>query len=170
VTTGKGSLTVDLPETTPGSPLTLKISGLSEKSALRAPEGGSLFRQGDTVWLTTPIIGQTGAAPVLPRVRRIYAGEVKNLNWEKPVAIAGVRLRQFGPGTKDFTLKIDVATPEGKTESILPGGETKLTNLWGVWNLYPTVPDRAAPLAKELHVTPDRDLKEMEVWAIDETR
>jgi hypothetical protein len=165
-TVAQGSLTVDLPEDVSGSALTLKITGLSEKTTLKAPEGGALYRQGDTTWLTTPVIGDPGAKLVAPRVHRIYSGEVKNVTWDTSVAIAGVRLRQFGPGNKEFVLKIDVVLPDGTVESIVPGGAAKLGNVWGGWLLFPTVPDRAAPLAKELRVTSDKDLKEMEVWAI----
>jgi hypothetical protein len=165
-TVAKGRLTVDLPEDVAGSTLTLKITGLSKKTTLKAPEGGTLYRQGDTAWLTTPVIGNTGAQLVAPRVHRIYSGDVKNVIWDTPVAIAGVRLRQFGSGSKDFVLKIDAVLPDGNVESVIPGGEAKLGNVWGGWLLYPTIPDRVAPLAKELRVTSDKDLKEMEVWAV----
>jgi hypothetical protein len=168
-TLSKGKLKIDLPDTVSGSALTLKISGVGEKTLLQAPAGTTLYRREDTVWLTTPIIGQSGAPPLAPRVRRIYVGEIKNLAWKKPVAIAGVRIRQFGPGAKDFVLKIDAITPEGKVESVLPKGELKLSEVWGGWNLYPALPDRPAIVARELHVTPGKDLNEMEVWAVQDT-
>ena len=82
------------------------------------------------------------------------------------MVIAGVRLRKFGGGSKDFVLKIDALSSDGKTPLLIPGGEAKLGTVWGSWILYPTVPDNAAPLAKELRVTSSKDLKEMEVWAV----
>jgi hypothetical protein len=169
VTIANGSLKVDLPDTVPGSALTLKISGLDEKAVLQAPQGATLYRQNNTVWLTTPVIGTPGAPPVAPRVRRIYSGEIKNLTWDKPVSIAGVRIRQFGPGAKDFVLKLDAITPDGKVESVLPGGEAKLKPVWGGWNLYYLLPDRPAIVASELRATPGKDLNEMEVWAVENT-
>ena len=166
VTIAKGVLKVDLPVLAPASPLTLKISGLDEKTSLQMPPGAMFYRHKNTIWLTTPMIGKAGAPPLSPRVRRIYSGEIKNLVWDKPVAIAGVRIRQFGTGAKDFVLKIDAVTPNGKVESILPKGTEKLREVWGGWNLYPTLPDRPAIVARELRVTRGKDLNEMEVWAV----
>ena len=98
--------------------------------------------------------------------RCLYAGELKNLVWDKPVALAGVRIRQFGPGSEGFIFKLDTVTPNGKIESLLPGGKSKLKEVWGGWNLYPLLPNRPAVLVKELRVTPGKDLNEMEVWEV----
>lgn len=165
VTSGPGDVSVTLPDTLPGSALTLKITGLPAKAA--SPAGATVFRQGDTVWVTTPLLGAAGSALPAPRVHRIYSGPIKPLTWDKPVAIAGVRIRQFGGGAPGFVLKMDYTTPDGKTESLLPDGETKLEPRWGSWVLFSTVPDRPAPSAKELRVTPGKDLNEMEVWAVE---
>ena len=112
-------LEVTLPPGAPGSALTLKISGLSEKTRLQSPAGGTIYRWNDAAWLTTPLIGEPGAAPPSPQVRRIYQGEIKNLNWAKPVAIAGVRIKRSGNLAADFTLKIDAVTPDGKSKTSL---------------------------------------------------
>jgi hypothetical protein len=166
VTTAPGKITVTLPDTIPGSALTLRISGLGEKTNAQIPQGATLLRQGETAWLTTPLIGEAGAPMPAPRVRRVYAGEVKNVSWEKPVAITGVRFRQSGPVAKEYILNLEAVTPEGRIESLVPEDKAKIAPAWGSWLLFPTIPDRAAPLAKELRVTPDNNLKEMEVWAL----
>jgi len=163
----RGSLTVDLPDTAPGAALTLKISGVGQGTILKAPQGGTLYRQGDTVWLTTPLIGEPGAPPPEPRLRRVYAGEAKTIDFDKPVSIAAVRLRQSGPVAEGFSLNLDVVTPDDKVESIVPGDKAKIAPAWGSWLLFPTIPDRAAPLAKSLRVTTDKNLREMEVWVVD---
>jgi hypothetical protein len=163
-------VTVTLPDSLPGSALTLKLTGIPANASLAAPAGATLYRQGDTAWLTTPLIGLAGAdlnKLAAPRIHRIYTGAIKPITWEKPVAIAGVRIRQFGGGAPGFVLKMDITTPNGKTESLLPGGEAKLEPRWGSWILFPTIPDRPAPLAKALNVTPGKDLNDMEVWAVE---
>ena len=165
VTRKSGGVTITLPGTVPGSALTLKITGLGT-IAFKAPPGATLYRRGDTAWLTTPMIGKPGVAPPTPRLRCSYAGELKNLVWDKPVALAGVRIRQFGGGSNGFVFKLDMVTPDGKSESLLPGGASKLKEVWGGWNLYPILPNRPAVLVKELRVTPGKDLNEMEVWEV----
>ena len=163
----KGSISVEVPDDLPGSALTLKISNLSAAAFDAIPKNLVAHRQGETVWLTTPIIGLPGTPLPKPLLKRVYAGEIKTVKWDKPVKIAGVRIRQAGSGSPDFVLKIDATKTDGQTESLLREGETKLKSAWGNWNLYPVVPDRAAVEATELQVSPHRDLKEMEVWAIE---
>ncbi|MBC8135918.1 MAG: hypothetical protein H8F28_08550 [Fibrella sp.] len=165
VTVRSGRVSVALPDTVPGSALTLKITGLGT-TTLKTPPGATLYRRGDTAWLTTPMIGKPGVPPPTPRLRCLYAGELKNLVWDKPVALAGVRIRQFGPGSDGFVFKLDTVTPDGKIASLLPSGESKLKEVWGGWNLYPILPNCPAVLVKELRVTPGKDLNEMEVWEV----
>lgn len=168
VTTAPGKITITLPDDVPGSTLTLKISGLSDKTQLKALDGGVLHRQGDTVWLTTPTIGVLGTPPPTPRLKKVYSGEVKNVAFDKPVAIAGVRFLQSGPVANDFLLQLEAVTPEGKTESLVSEGKAKIAPGWGAWPLFPTIPDREAVFAEELHVNNDKNLKQMEVWAVAE--
>lgn len=165
VSVGAGRLSVELPDSLPGSALTLRMSGLKTASALRAPAGGALYLGGDALYLTTPTIGETGIRPPMPRVRRIYAGEVKNLTWDKPVSIAGVRINRTDHLPDDFQLKIEALTPQGQTESIGHADRVTLDKAWGN-QLYPVLPDRPAVLAKELRITPDPGLSQMEVWAV----
>ncbi len=160
-----GKITVALPEEAPGSALTLKISGLSEKAVLKLPAGGTIVRQGATAWLTTPVIGQLGAAPPAPHVHCIYQGEVKDLAWDKPVAIAGVRVNRSGKLPDGFELKVEALTPDGKTENIVTVDRAALDKKWGN-QLYCVLPDHPAIAAKELHVTKDQGLSTMEVWGV----
>jgi hypothetical protein len=159
-----GSLAVNIPDGMPGTPLTIKITGLGDKTNLKAPAGGTLYRQGDTAWLTTPVIGEPGTPAPAPRIRRIYAGEVKNLAWDKPVAIAGVRFLHEGRHAQG-PVTVNILKPDGQTETIVSLDKAALEKTWGRV-LNPIVPDRAAIPAKELQVTPDKSLKEMEVWAV----
>ncbi len=160
-----GQITVTLPPGAPGSALTLKINGLGKKSVLQVPVGGTLYRQGDTAWLTTPMISTPGAAPPIPRLHRIYEGEVKNLVWDKPVALAGVRINRSGRLSADFALKIDAITPNGNTENVAAVSHPDLDKSWGN-QLYDVLPNRAAIMARELRVTSDQGLSRMEVWAV----
>lgn len=160
-----GVISVDLPDDAPGSALTLVIRGLSEASQLPVPAGGTLIRQGDTAWLTTPRIGTRGSALAAPKLKRIYSGPVTDLKWDGPVQIAGVRLLQSAPMAENYNFKLKIETPDGKTESLVPDG-AKLEGAWGTWRLFPTIPDRAAPAARALKVSPDPNLRRMEVWVL----
>lgn len=159
-----GQVSIELPEGAPGSALTLKISGLSANSKPKTPAGATAYRRGDTLWLTTPLIGEVGAPAPSPRVRRIYDGEVKNLSWDKPVAIAAVRIKRSGAISPGYELKIRAATPAGETQ-IGAASRAELEKVWG-YQMFATLPDRAAISTKELRVAGDAGLSRMEVWAV----
>ena len=160
-----GVITVTLPDDAPASALTLKISGLSEKTNLPAQDAATPLRRGDVAWLTTPLIGQTGAELPTPKLKKIYSGPVKDLSWDEPVKIAGVRLLQSGPIAAEPIFKLDIEAPDGKTKSLLPA-DAKIADAWGRWLLFPTIPDRAAMAARALKVLPDQNLRQMEVWVL----
>ncbi len=103
-----------------------------------------LYRKGDQVWLTTPVIGYAGAARPKPHVKRIDAGPIKDLAWEKPVSLAAVRVLQFGGVEAGFELRLDAQTADGKVESLVPPGQGKLADAWGTWRLYDVIPNRPA--------------------------
>ncbi len=166
ITVSKGMVSVTLPDNLPSSALTLKLTGINPTTVFAPPANATMYRQGSIVWLTTPTIGKPGTLLSAPHVHRIYTGPLKDLVWDKPVRIAGVRIRQFGPGTPGFVFQLDTITPEGKVLSLTPGGGSPLKAVWGGWNLYSVIPDRPAIPVKELHVTPGKDLNEMEVWAV----
>jgi peptidoglycan/xylan/chitin deacetylase (PgdA/CDA1 family) len=159
----KGRLRVTLPDTAPGSSLTIKLSGISPRSQFKAPEGGVIHRKGGDVWITTPLLGKRGAEAPKPLLKRIYQGPAVSVKLPSPAKIAGVRLQQAGNLQQD--LKITLITPSGTTDELVPPDQEAVKQNWGVWLLYPTVPDRPAVLTKEVIVTPDPALREMEIWA-----
>lgn len=165
VTVDAGHLTLTLPESAPGSALTVKLTGVSESAKVDPPPGGVVYRQGKQVWVTTPMLGQAGSPAPLPHLKRIYQGPLKSLTWPKPQKIAGVRLHELGNLPADFELEITLTTPDGKTE---PFVKTKLESFWGRWLLYSSIPDKPAPQAKAMTITANPSLKEMEVWVVDE--
>jgi len=161
----RGKVRVSLPDTFVGTPLTLHLTGIDTKVQLKAPVGGVLYRKGEEVWITTPTIGKAGVPVPAPKIERIYQGEVKNVTFEKPRKIAGVRLRQAGAPKEGFALAISAVGAAG-TASIVPADKASIGSNWGTWQLYPTIPDGAAPLANEIQINSDPCLKEMEVWAV----
>ena len=165
VSVAPGLITVTLPDDAPASALTLKLSGLSHKTQLPTQDAATPTRQGDVAWITTPVIGKMGAELPQPKLKKIYDGPIKDLSWDEPVQVAGVRLRQSGPVAKDYSFKMDAETPDGKTVSIVPDN-AKIADAWGRWLLFPTIPDRDAVSARALKVAPDPNLRQMEVWAL----
>ena len=160
-----GVITVTLPDDAPASALTLKLSGLSDKTQLPAQDAATPTRLGDVAWITTPIIGQMGAQMSQPKLKQIYSGPVVDLSWDEPVKIAGVRLLQSGPVAKDYGFKMEAETPDGNSVSLVPDG-AKIADAWGRWLLFPTIPDREAVSARALKVAPDPNLRQMEVWVL----
>ena len=168
ITLKADNLSVELPDTVAGSALTLKISGLNPQTVLLLSPGATLYRQGETAWLTTPVIGRVGVPSPTPHVHRIYLGEVKNLTWEKPVVLAGVRFRRDAALPEGFVLKIEAQTPRDGIQNIATVGKTQLEKVWGSV-LYSLLPDHPAILANALHVTGAKGLTQMEVWAVEDT-
>jgi hypothetical protein len=160
---GKGRLMVHLPDTVPGSALTLKLTGLSEGSRLDAPPGGHLYRKGDQAWITTPWLGRRGASMPKPLVKLAYQGPVKNVTLDPPLAVAAVRLMQEGGAAP---LRIELVKPDGKAEPLVSGEGARVKPQWGCWLLFPTVPDRPSVVSKQVRVAPDPALKRMEVWVL----
>lgn len=163
----RGRLSVTLPPSAPGSALTIKLTGLSAKSRFSVPEGVTIHRRGTEAWITTPMLGQRGAEPPLPRIKRIYEGPVTNVTLSAATPIAGVRLQQAGKPVGD-RIDITLVRPDGSTVALIPEGKRTIKPAWGIWLLYPTVPDGPAVVAKEVVVAGDPSLKSMEIWAVDE--
>lgn len=155
----RGGLTILLPDTLPGSRLTLKLQGVP--AGVTAPPGAILYRQGETAWLTTPLLGKPDVAP--PAVlERVYTGPVRALSFPKPVRVAGVRLLQRGETKPGFRLTLTLAT-QGGSQTL---ADTPLKPNWGAWLLYALQPNTPAPLATGLTVSADPALTAMEVWAL----
>ena len=160
----KGEVTLSLPSTAPGSSITFKMKGINAKSEIMAPSGGAMYRKGDEVWITTPVIGVAEAAAPNPHIKRIYEGPVKDVTLEAPAHIAGIRVLQFGEMQADYKLNIGLVTPEGKT---VPFVSTALKSDWGTWLLYPTVPNHPAPMVKGITINSAQGLLKMEIWAVE---
>lgn len=158
----RGRLTVSVPRGLPGTRLTVRLMGIDPKTRLEAPPGARLYRRDDQVWLTTPLIGKSGAPLAEPRVRRVFRGPVKSLTLEKPQRVAAVRVLQHGKAAPGFALSIDLLHVDKSTSLV----QSPIADNWGAWLLYPTVPGGPAPLTDGIRITPDPCLKEMEVWAV----
>ncbi|MBW3635142.1 MAG: hypothetical protein KY445_01595, partial [Armatimonadetes bacterium] len=77
---------------------------------------------------------------------------------------AGVRFLHEGRHAQG-PISVDIVKTDGQAETILSMDKADLEKTSGRV-LNPIVPDRAAISGKELRVTPDKSLKEMEVWAL----
>ena len=161
----KGSLKLTLPDAAPGSCLTVKLNGIAPSSRITPPAGGIIHRQGTTLWITTPFLGQRGSEPPKPLIKRIYKGPAKSITLPQSAAVAGVMLLQTGSPKEGFKLHVDLISPGGKTEAIVPKDKETLQAQWGAWLLLPVAPDRAPIFTKEIQITPDPSLGSMEIWA-----
>jgi hypothetical protein len=168
VEAGRGSLKVTIPDHVPGTRLTVKLTGVDEKSEITPPEGGVVYRQGTTVWVTSPMIGTPGARMPGPKVKMVHQGPVEDLKFDQPVKLAAVRLLQGGPVADGFQLRITAIGPGGEAVEIVPEDKQTLSRAWGKWQLYGPVPLADAIAVQELKLTRDRNLQEMEIWAVDE--
>ena len=160
-----GKLSIAWPEDLPGSALTLRLTGLESAAALPVPAGGALYRQGGSVFLTSPRLGLWGAPPLAPRLKRIYDGPVTSVDFPKPVAVAGVTLRVFGNAATALPYRLAVRTSAGEQvfaeRTVGPG--------WVVGgHLCPIVPTRPAILGTGLTVQTADLLKTMTIWALEE--
>lgn len=153
----RGGLALTLPDELPGTRLTVKLSGVPESAT--APPDTVLYRQKDTVWLTTPLLNKPDVAPPAA-LECLYTGPVRSLSFPKPVRIAGVRLLQQGETRPEFRLSLVLTTP-GKPQLLAEG---RLKPAWGVWLLYALLPNAPATLATGLVPTTDPALTAMEVW------
>jgi len=156
----KDELLVTLPDTLPGTRLTLKLQGLPLTAT---PLPDTLFyRNGDTAWLTTPMLGKPDTAPPA-KLERIYSGPVKDIQFPRPVRVAGVRVLQRGETKPDFRLKLALTTAKGPQTLV----DAPLKPNWGVWLLYPLVPNAPAVLASGITVgSADSALTDLEIWGV----
>ncbi len=159
-----GKLSVTLPDDLPGSAVTFRLSGIGATAAVQAPDGGALYRQGSSIFLTSPRLGLWGAPPPTPRLKRIYDGPAVSVTFSKPAAVAGVTLRVFGNAPSALPYRLAVRTSGGEQvfaeRTVGPG--------WVVGgHLCPIVPSRPAILGTGLTVQAAEPLKAMTVWALD---
>ena len=161
-----GKLSVSVPDTLPGTPLTIRLDGVPSAANIPAPAGGSIYRNGSTVWITTPVIGTPGAAPLSPQVKLVFKGPpAPSIPLESPRHIAAVCVRQHGNPTPDRQLDVNVTRPDGSSEKF--SSQTQPDTFVSGTHVFSSVPNREAPLAKSVEVTADPSIKEVEIWAVE---
>ncbi len=163
-----GRLSVSIPDDVPGASLTFKLTGIHSTAKLEPPAGGVLYRDGDTVWVTSPMIGLPGASSPNSRVKQFYSGAVKDLTFDHPISIAAVRLLYTAPPAADFKFVVDAMTESG-VKSLVPPDFKNPTGAWNKWQLFSTVPNVQPIVARGLHVQKNpASLQAMEVWIVAE--
>jgi hypothetical protein len=160
-----GKLTVSLPDTVPGSALTLRLHNIGTQAMVQAPEGGSLYRQGNDLVLTSPRIGLWGAPPLTPRLKCVYDGPAISIDFKKPLLVAGVTLRIFGNPSSALLYRLAVRTSGGEKvfaeRTVGPG--------WTVGgHLCPIIPTSKPITGTGIVVTSAEPLRAMAVWVVDE--
>jgi len=112
-----GHLSVRVPDALPGASLTLRLKSVPPGTHIPRPPGGTIYRQGTDVWITTPMIGTPGAAAPNPLVKRIFQGPPQpSIVLDIPRRIAAVRIRQHGYPSPDRQLKVELTTPSGSVQ------------------------------------------------------
>ncbi len=175
VESAKGHVTLTVTNSLPTTPLTIKIAGISPLSKLGTPRGSLLFRQNETVWITTPPLGvRKSTVPTQPKVERVYSASLDAQNpkgdawhivkFDRPTHIAAVRVLQHGEVHPGFELIIKTTASSGKSQILV---NTPLKPNWGAWLLFPIVPTSKAQEAIQLELSTDPGLKAVEVWAGD---
>ena len=175
----RDSVTVSLPDTVYAAPLTIRLRGIDPGAELTAPEGGLVYRDAEgAVYLTTPVIGSCvnphpagGLFLAHSADLKVAAGgEPQEIAFEKPVKLAGVRLRQMGGLPEGFELALRFVTPDGRE---VPFHEdkyakwVKLGNAWGNWRLFPLLPDEEPLLVSAIRYNAVPSFNRVEVWAVE---
>jgi len=164
-----GKLSVSVQDTLPGSPLTIRLEGVPAGTSIPAPPGGSICRKDSAVWITTPVIGTSGAAPPTPAVKQVFKGPpASSIPLDAPRRIAAVRVRQHGNPIPDRQLNVDITLPDGSSKSF--ARQTQPDSFVSGTHVFSSVPNREAPLAKSVEITSDPSIKEVEIWAVDEAK
>lgn len=164
VVAARDKITLTIPDGMPGTTLTVRLNGIPANAALTPPPGGVLHRQGDSVWLTTPLIGLAGSPAPSPNLRQVYAGPPGEITLGKACDIAGVAVQIGRELPVKFSYRIMAHTATGErqlAEKIMPAG-------WFVGtNFHAVIPTAAAITATGLTLTPQPGINKVIVWAID---
>ena len=164
-----GKLTVSVPDTLLGTPLTIRLESVLASTKIPAPPGGTIYRKDSTVWITTPAIGTPGAAPLTPAVKQVFKGPpAPSIALDAPHRIAAVRVRQHGNPIPDRQLNVNITRPDGSTEIFFT--QTQPDGFISGTHIFSSVPNREAPMAKSVEITSDPSIKEVEIWAIDDEK
>lgn len=163
VTVTPGKLTVTLPDDLPGSALTVRLSGIGEAAKLVAPVGGTLYRKGNEVWVTSPLIGLEGAAA--PHLTAVYDGPAGDIDLKGAQAVAGISIRMSGEVPAGFASPITLVTATG--DKVLPTTAKPPHAGWFSGSLLnPIMPAAPAITATRVKVTAQEPIKSIVVWAI----
>jgi polysaccharide deacetylase len=166
-----GRVTLSLPDNLPGTPLTIRLDGVAVGSQMSAPAGGLLYRQGDTAWITTPTLGEVGSPIPEPKVRLVYQGAMRSrIEFGTTIQFAGIQIKQNSAPEEGFVPEVRIVRPDGGTteldvDRILEWAP--IGSAWGLWLLFPTLPDLEAVPAIALELATDPNLTEVKVYALD---
>lgn len=156
-----GMLNVSTPAESPGSPLTIRLDGISDGDVLPVPAGGVVYRRGNQAWITTPRLGLAGTPPPKPSVRRSHTGPPRSITFPRPVRVAGLRLLQRGDPAGQPALQIRILRADG---SVFEVAANSPQPAWGAWRLYPIAPIKPSVMATGLEVVAGPAFAEIEVW------
>ncbi len=170
VTCAKGTLTVSLPDGQPGTALTVRLTGVPAAAKLAAPAGGTLYRQGDVAWLTTPVLGLPGSTPTTPRIKPIYTGVPGLIDLKGSRAIAGIAVRMGGHAPDGFAYTVVAKTANGDVLVSEAKPDFSATGGWVNGQvMHAVVPTRAAIQATAVDIPRVDDvMREVTVWVVDE--
>ena len=141
-----------------------RSSGIPEKAALTAPPGGVLHRQGDSVWITTPVIGQAGSPSPVPGLKQVYAGPPGEIKLDKPADIAGVAVQIGHELPVKFSYRIMLKTASGERQLV----EKQMPAGWFVGTNFHAVLPNAEPItASGLTLVPQPGINKVVVWAVE---
>ncbi len=152
------NLVVQVPHEFANSALTIKIVGANSK--YMASWQRAIFDKHETTWWTTPVLTQRGFRPPVPRVKRFYKGIINDMDFNPPIDLAAIRIRQFGMAT-NAEMFVEIVDPKNVVTKLKIYNES--TN-WGVWHLIPIVPNKEAIKIKSIHLPKGTSFKELEIW------
>jgi hypothetical protein len=114
------------------------------------------------------MIGTPGAASPNPAVKQIFKGPPElSIVLAPPQRIAAVRIRLHGDPTPDRQLKVDLTSPDGSVQNF--GTQTQQATYISGTSLFSSTPNREAPMAKSVEITSSPSIKEVEIWALDDS-
>ncbi len=161
-----GVLKVGFPYHLSGTPLTIKLEHVPENTDMPTPDGGILYRQAGTVWITTPTIGAPGNSAPKPVVKEIYRGViVPYVKLSAPAKIAAIQIKTHG---KPVDLAVYIKLPN---DTIELWGNIKASSDYTMgYHLLASVPNGDAITAKglQIKVEPNHCFHEIVIWALDE--
>jgi hypothetical protein len=159
----QGRLNVSFPAHLPGTPLTVKLENVPDETQLHIPEGGLMYRNGNTVWLTSPMLGLPGAPRPKPYVREIYRGEIApNIIFSDSIKLAAVQIKTHG---RPVDLNINLCGTKEQFGSIKASSKYTMG-----YCLLSSVPCKNAVTTKgiQVDVPPNYCYHEIAIWALAE--